>query len=395
MKLLVNLSSLNHPLTGIGEYTLNLVKEMLDDDQVQDIKGIRSSRYLDRHQISVLIAALEQGHQTDQPLTRYLKKMSRLKLIARIARKAINAYREISFRFYRNMLKHYIYWEPNYICLNHQGVCVPTVHDLSHLICPQFHPKARVKYLKAELPRTLARAKHVIVVSQYTKQSVMEHFDLDDQQITVVPPSVKSEYYPRTASECAQLKKRLGLPENFILFVGTLEPRKNLQGLLLAYKLLSTELKSQYPLVLSGKKGWLLEDIEQILQPMLDSGEVIWLGFVKSEDLPVLYSSATAFTYVSHFEGFGMPIAEAMACGTAVIASDNTAMKEAASGAVCTVSAHSLESIAQGMRKVLLDSSYRIECETKGLEISKNRSWKVSKQLLVAALSNLNNGAQI
>ena len=395
MKLLVNLSSLNHPLTGIGEYTLNLVKEMLDDDQVQDIKGIRSSRYLDRHQISVLIAALEQGHQTDQPLTRYLKKMSRLKLIARIARKAINAYREISFRFYRNMLKHYIYWEPNYICLNHQGVCVPTVHDLSHLICPQFHPKARVKYLKAELPRTLARAKHVIVVSQYTKQSVMEHFDLDDQQITVVPPSVKSEYYPRTASECAQLKKRLGLPENFILFVGTLEPRKNLQGLLLAYKLLSTELKSQYPLVLSGKKGWLLEEIEQILQPMLDSGEVIWLGFVNSEDLPALYSSATAFTYVSHFEGFGMPIAEAMACGTAVIASDNTAMKEASGGAVCIVSPHSIGSIAQGMRKVLLDSEYRIECETKGLEISKNRSWKVSKQLLVTALSNLNNGAQI
>ena len=395
MKLLVNLSSLNHPLTGIGEYTLNLVKEMLDDDQVKDLKGIRSSKYLDRDQISVLISSLEQGHQIDQPLTRYLKKMSRLKLIARIARKAINAYREISFRFYRNMLKHYIYWEPNYICLNHQGVCVPTVHDLSHLICPQFHPKARVKYLKAELPRTLARAKHVIVVSEYTKQSVMEHFDLDDQQITVVPPSVKSEYYPRTASECAQLKKRLGLPENFILFVGTLEPRKNLQGLLLAYKLLSTELKSQYPLVLSGRKGWLLEDIEQILQPMLDSGEVIWLGFVKSEDLPVLYSSATAFTYVSHFEGFGMPIAEAMACGTAVIASDNTAMKEAASGAVCTVSPHSLESIAQGMRKVLLDSEYRIECEIKGLKVSKKRSWKVSKQLLVTALSNLNNGAQI
>ena len=395
MKLLVNLSSLNHPLTGIGEYTLNLVKEMLDDDQVKDLKGIRSSKYLDRDQISVLISSLEQGHQTDQPLTRYLKKMSRLKLIARIARKAINAYREISFRFYRNMLKHYIYWEPNYICLNHQGVCVPTVHDLSHLICPQFHPKARVKYLKAELPRTLARAKHVIVVSEYTKQSVMEHFDLDDQQITVVPPSVKSEYYPRTASECAQLKKRLGLPENFILFVGTLEPRKNLQGLLLAYKLLSTELKSQYPLVLSGKKGWLLEDIEQILQPMLDSGEVIWLGYLNSKDLPALYSSATAFTYVSHFEGFGMPIAEAMACGTAVIASDNTAMKEASGGAVCIVSPHSIGSIAQGMRKVLLDSSYRIECETKGLEISKNRSWKVSKQLLVTALSNLNNGAQI
>ena len=395
MKLLVNLSSLNHPLTGIGEYTLNLVREMLDDDQVQDIKGIRSSKYLDRHQISVLIAALEQGHQTDQPLTAYLKKMSRLKLIARIARKAINAYREISFRFYRNMLKHYIYWEPNYICLNHQGVCVPTVHDLSHLVCPQFHPKARVKYLKAELPRTLARAKHVIVVSQYTKQSVMEHFDLVDQQITVVPPSVKSEYYPRSASECAQLKKRLGLPENFLLFVGTLEPRKNLQGLLLAYKLLSTELKNQYPLVLSGKKGWLLEEIEKILQPMLDSGEVIWLGYLNSKDLPALYSSATAFTYVSHFEGFGMPIAEAMACGTAVIASDNTAMKEASGGAVCTVSPHSVGSIAQGMRKILLDSEYRIECETKGLEISKNRSWKVSKQLLVNALSNLNNGAQI
>jgi len=395
MKLLINLNSLNYPLTGIGEYTLNLVKEILDDDQVQDIKGMRSSKYLDRHQISALIASLEQGYQADQPLTRYLKKMSRLTLIARIARKAIHTYREIGFRFYRNMLKHYIYWEPNYICLNHQGVCVPTVHDLSHLICPEFHPKARVKYLEAELPGTLARAQHVIVVSEYTKQSVMEHFDLDDQQITVVPPSVKSEYYPRTASECAQLKKRLGLPENFILFVGTLEPRKNLQGLLLAYKLLSAELRSQYPLVLSGKKGWLLEEIEQILQPMLDSGEVIWLGYAKSEDLPALYSSATAFTYVSHFEGFGMPIAEAMACGTAVIASDNTSMKEAAAGSVCTVSPHSIESIAQGIRTVLLDSEYRIQCETSGLEVSKNRSWKVSKQLLVTALCNVNNDAQI
>ena len=395
MKLLIDLNSLKYPLTGIGQYTLNLVKEMLDDDQVKDIKGMRSSKYLDRHQISLLIASLEQGHQTDQPLTRYLEKMTRLTLIVRIVRKAVHTYREIRFRFYRNMFKHYIYWEPNYICLNHQGVCVPTVHDLSHLICPQFHPKARVKYLEVELPRTLARAKHVIVVSEYTKQSVMEHFDMEDKQITVVPPSVKSEYYPRTASECAQLKKRLGLPENFILFVGTLEPRKNLKGLLLAYKLLSTELRSQYPLVLSGKKGWLLGEIEQILQPMLDSGEVIWLGYVNSEDLPALYSSATTFAYVSHFEGFGMPIAEAMACGTAVISSDNTSMKEAAGGAVCTVSPHLIESIAQGMRKVLLDSEYRIKCEAKGLEVSKQRSWKVSKQLLVTALSNVNNGAQI
>ena len=192
MKLLIDLNSLKYPLTGIGQYTLNLVKEMLDDDQVKDIKGMRSSKYLDRHQISVLIASLEQGHQTDQPLIRYLKKITRLTLIVRIVRKAVHTYREIRFRFYRNMFKHYIYWEPNYICLNHQGVCVPTVHDLSHLICPQFHPKARVKYLEAELPRTLARAKHVIVVSEYTKQSVMEHFDMEDKQISVVPPSVKS-----------------------------------------------------------------------------------------------------------------------------------------------------------------------------------------------------------
>lgn len=395
MKLLVNLNSLNYPLTGIGEYTLNLVKEILDDEQVQDIKGMRSSRYLDRHQISALIVSLEQGHQTDLPLTRYLKKMNRLKLIARLARKAVFTYRDLSFRFYRNMLKHYIYWEPNYICLNHQGVCVPTVHDLSHLLCPQFHPRERVKYLEAELPITLARANHVIVVSEFTKQSVMQHFDLDEQQITVVPPSVKSEYYPRSAAQCAQLKKRLSLPENFLLFVGTLEPRKNLQGLLLAYKLLPADLRSQYPLVLSGKKGWLLEEIEQVLQPMLDSGEVIWVGYTKSEDLPALYSAATAFTYVSHFEGFGMPIAEAMASGTAVVASDSTAMKEAAGGAVCAVSPHSIESIAQGISKVLLDSEYRKQCEQKGLEVSGKRSWKSSKQLLVKALSSVNKGAKI
>jgi alpha-1,3-rhamnosyl/mannosyltransferase len=110
--------------------------------------------------------------------------------------------------------------------------------------------------------------------------------------------------------------------------------------------------------------------------------------------LPALYSAATAFAYVSHYEGFGMPIAEAMASGTAVIASDSTAMLEAAGGAVCSVSAQSNESMAAGISKVLLDSKYRAECEKKGLQVSKQRSWNVSKKLLVDALTRVHKQTQ-
>jgi len=395
MKLLVNLSSLQYPLTGIGEYTLNIVKGMLGDDQVQDIMGMRYSQYLDRNQIGVLIESLEQGTETHHPLAKYVSTGGRMKVVAQLARKSINIYRELKLRFYRNILKNYIYWEPNYICLNHQGPCVPTIHDLSHIACPQFHPEERVKHLEVNLPNTLERASHVIVVSEFTKQDVMHNFDVDEQQITIVPPSVQKQYYPRSASECSQLKQRLNLPENFLLFVGTLEPRKNLQGLLLAYQLLGEDLRKQYPLVLAGKRGWLLEEVDQILQPMLDSGEVIWLGYTSREDLPVLYSSATAFTYVSHYEGFGMPIAEAMASGTAVVASNSTAMKEAAEDAVCSVSPDSIYSMAEGMRKVLLDREYRRQCEEKGLDVSKRRSWKTSTQLLITALGGVHSRMRV
>jgi glycosyltransferase involved in cell wall biosynthesis len=394
MKLLVNLNSLNHPLTGIGEYTLNIVKEILTDDQVQDIRGMRRSRYINRQQITALVNLLESGNENQGKFSQHLSRSGKLQLVSRVARKLLRIYNEFSLRLYRRMLKHYVYWEPNYICLNHQGVCVPTIHDLSHILCPQFHPKERVRHLQTHLPNTLTRAEHVIVVSEYTKQSVIQNFGFDENKITVVPPSVHQDYYPRLEAECLQLKHRLKLPQKFLLFVGTLEPRKNLKGLLLAYASLPCEMQNEYPLVLAGKRGWLLEEIDELLQPMLKSGAVIWLGYIHRADLPALYSSATALAYVSHYEGFGMPIAEAMAAGTAVIASDSTAMTEASGGAVCSVSPDSVESITQGIGKVLADSEYRRKCEIKGLEVSKHRSWKTSKNLLINALLNVHNNVQ-
>ena len=127
---------------------------------------------------------------------------------------------------------------------------------------------------------------------------------------------------------------------------------------------------------------------------MLASGAVIWLGYTKRSDLPTLYSAATAFAYLSHYEGFGMPIAEAMASGTAVIASDSTAMLEAADGAVCSVSPDSTQSMAAGISKVLLDPEYRAHCVQKGLQVSKQRSWHRSKQLLVKALMGVQKDVQ-
>lgn len=397
MKVLINLNSLQHPLTGIGEYTLNITRNLLSNERLDDIRGIHFHRCLNRQQIRKLVNSFDnigQQHSmasTASKLTssKLFDRNSKLRYVGKVLRKSAYIYSDLYLKFYQQLLADYVYWEPNYTVLKHKGSIVPTVHDLSHLDCPQYHPKDRVKHLNRVLPDTIAKANHVVVVSEFTKQNLLRHFDVPASQVSIVPPAVATDYYPRSQQDCQRVQDKYKLPDNYVLSVGTLEPRKNTVGLLQAFARLPDALRKQFPLVIVGKRGWLLDELDSMMEPLIEKGEVIRLGYVERADLPMLYSAATVFAYVSFYEGFGMPIAEAMACGTAVISSNSTAMTEVSLGATLEVDPHNNEAISKGLLTLLEDAGQRQTLGKAALQITHQRCWKKSSDQLLNVIAGI------
>lgn len=397
MKVLINLNSLQHPLTGIGEYTLNITRNLLADERLDDLRGIHFHRCLNRKQMIELIASFDNKGQSFSMVSsagKLFDRSSKLRYVGKVLRKSAYVYSDLYLKFYQQLLADYIYWEPNYTVLKHKGSIVPTIHDLSHLDCPQYHPKDRVRHLNRVLPDTLEKANHVVVVSEFTKQNLLKHFDVPANQVSIVPPAVANDYFPRSAEDCEQVRNKYKLPSNYVLSVGTLEPRKNVIGLLKAFAQLPDVVRKQNPLVVVGKRGWLLEELDAIMQPMMARGEVIHLGYVDRKDLPMLYSAATVFAYVSFYEGFGMPIAEAMACGTAVISSNVTAMTEVSLGATLEVDPYDTEAIREGLLTLLGDAERRQFLSKAAKQITHQRTWKRSSDQLLDVISTISSNGR-
>jgi glycosyltransferase involved in cell wall biosynthesis len=199
------------------------------------------------------------------------------------------------------------------------------------------------------VPRSLRRATHVLVDSYASRDDLVRLLGVDAGRITVLYPGVDARFRPLPARHTAPVRARLGLPERFLLFVGTLEPRKNLVRLLEACAALPDPL----PLVIGGRRGWLYEDIfHAVARYGLDT-RVHFLDFVADTDLPALYNLASAFVYPSLYEGFGLPAAEALACGTPVVTSDVASLPEVVGNAAILVNPLDSQAIAGGIMAAL------------------------------------------
>ena len=391
MKIITNISSLTPPLTGIGRYTQELLSYMVQHGEVDDVKGVSALRYYERDQLVDLL-----GSNLSEKSSSSTRNNSRKALFTSVARQLPFARRVkkavADYTARRRALAHsdYIYWEPNYLLLPVGNVAVSTVHDLSHLVFPEFHPQERVKLLKDNLEDSIRRSKRLVAVSAYTKQQIIDVFSVAPEDISIVPPAVSDEFRVEYSSKAIEsVRKRYHLPENFLLSVGTLEPRKNVESLIHAYASLPVGLRKEFPLVLVGASGWLNEGLEQLLKPMLKDGEVLRLGYVSQRDLPVIYAAATCVGYVSFFEGYGMPIAEAMASGTAVITSNTSSMPEVASDAACLVDPHDRDSISQALLDVLENDDLRREMEIKGRLVSEDYTWEQSGKKLLNVFASV------
>ncbi len=252
---------------------------------------------------------------------------------------------------------------------------VVTVYDLSFVRYPQHLPAARRLYLRWLTALSCQRARRVTVISQSTADDLTTLLGVPRSKIDVTLLGYDSAHYcPRPASEVAAFRARHGLPERFWWFVGTIEPRKNLPLLLDAYAALPRS--ERLPLLLGGGRGWGQAEVEAKIAQHGLRGDVRLVGFVPAADLPLWYNAAEVFVYPSVFEGFGLPVLEAMACGTPVLTSNVSSLPEVAQEAGLCLPPHDAAAWAEALRRVYHDAKWRASARACGLAVARRFTWQ-------------------
>jgi|694.fasta_scaffold09449_14 glycosyltransferase involved in cell wall biosynthesis len=260
------------------------------------------------------------------------------------------------------------------------------IYDIAFEHYPEFIENKNLQYLKRRVPEAAKKSDKIITISEFTKNDLIKKYSVDPSKIIVAHCSVNTENFKRTQLT-KRIKKKYNLPNDYLLYLGTIEPRKNIANLLRAYSKLPKNIKDQYPLVLAGGGGWNDDEIKSEIEKAKKDSQIIQTGYVDEKDIPALYSGAELFLYPSHFEGFGMQILEAMACGTPVLTAKNSSLPEVGGNAAYYVDDKSIDSIRNGIEKLLSDPDLRKELVKKGKQQIKKFSWKESAQKIIDAIN--------
>lgn len=354
-------------LTGIGRYTLEVARRIRED------QGFRTYFYYG------YISSRLCNREEDQGVTRGLSLVRDRVASLGTPRKVLRRLLEEASRF--DPRRFDIYWAPNMALLprlcEKSRFCVLTLHDFSWLLHPQWHPAERVAYLHKVFFPGVERAARIITGSRFIRDQGVELCGVAPSRIEVIYHGVDHALFrPYPREELEAFRRHRGLPQKFLFFAGTLEPRKNLVRLLDAFAELPHRVRSEYALVLGGAKGWKDEAILQSLERMGSS--VYSLGYLPSRDLAFLYNLADLFVFPSLYEGFGIPPLEAMACGTPVVVGRNSSLPEVCGDAGAYVDAEDTASMAEVLEGLLEDPARREEMSRQGIAQAKKFSWEES-----------------
>jgi alpha-1,3-rhamnosyl/mannosyltransferase len=254
-----------------------------------------------------------------------------------------------------------VYHEPNFPILPTELPTVLTVHDLSLLMCPEYHPADRIRKFEAQLPKALKQASHIVTVSDFTRSEVIRVLGVPPERVTRTYNGVRPDLKPLPAETVAARLRELSLPTTYLLYVGTLEPRKNLLLLMQAYCRLPSALRERCPLLLVGGWGWNIAPIAEYFESHARHHGVMHLGYVSEEDLAILYNGARALVYPSHYEGFGLPPLEMMACGGPVLASTAGALVEIFGRTAHLMPANDSDGWTRSLARIIEDDAWRAE----------------------------------
>ncbi len=263
---------------------------------------------------------------------------------------------------------------------------VVTIHDLGYLFFPQAHPPRRRLELHWSTAWNARRATRIIAVSRATRDDLIRHYHVPAERIRVVHHGVEPRFRP-TADPAALA--RYGLPDRYLLYLGTLQPRKNLERLLAAYARLPQDAP---PLVLAGARGWYFQRIAAAMAEHGLAGRVLLSGYIADPDVPAVLSAATALLYPSLYEGFGLPALEAMACGTPVVAANTSSLPEVVGEAGLLVDPLRVEEIAAAVRRLLADDGLRADLARRGRDRAGLFTWERCARETMAVLEEALHG---
>lgn len=270
-----------------------------------------------------------------------------------------------------------------------------TVHDLSFITTPECADAGLRAYLSRVVPRSVARADHILADSQSTRRDLIDLLEVAPARVTVVYPGVEARFQPQhDPATLHQVRARYGLGEQpFILGVGTLEPRKNWPALIQAWTHLRQASRLPHRLVIAGGKGWMVEEIFQAAQASPLAHDIRFTGFVADADLPALYAAADLFAFPARYEGFGIPVIEAMACGTPVVCADNSSLPEAAGDAALLVNCDDIQALAAAMGRLIEESALRARLRAAGLAQAARFTWDAAAAALWQTYQQVDHGA--
>ncbi len=273
--------------------------------------------------------------------------------------------------------------------LFHPRQSVVTVHDLGYLYYPEAHTPVARWYLNWSTRFNARCAAHLICDSKTTSADLATHCGVAEDKTTVVYPGIDPALEPvRSAQELQEVRSRYRLPPTYLLFVGTYQPRKNLHRLLAAF----AALRIQHPhvhLVLAGKPGWMYQALFDYSRELDLESHVHWTGYVPQADLPALYGAARAFVLPSLYEGFGLPVLEAMACGTPVICSRVSSLPEVAGDAALLINPHDSRDIEAAMSRVIEDETLHADLVQRGLRRARRFSWEACARATLQVLETV------
>lgn len=366
MKVFVNGTPLLAPLTGIGQYIRHLFTAM-DKLELVDLCTMYGVRIEDGFQLPAATSA-----QTAQRLNRLLQRWMPFPRVTRhVLQQALFRYRS------KTGLKGAIYHEPNYVPMPFDGPLVLTICDMSCFDHPETHPVERVRVMEKRLPAAIECADHILVISEDSKRALQRWFNVPDDKITVTYLAADARFRPRDNAQLQPVLSELGLdPQGYLLCVGTLEPRKNLQTLFTAYAGMPSALRQRFPMVVAGMSGWNTGALMKDAQNLIHQGQLRLLGYVKDEQIPSLYAGAAAFCYPSRYEGFGLPALEAMASGVPVVVANRTSLPEVVGPAGMMVDPDDVDAMRESLLTLLEDGSVASRLANLGLQRAATFSWE-------------------
>ena len=360
MKVLINGLLLNSHFSGVEYSTENLLRGM-------------SRAAPTRHAAELLLSRDYRGNITDNEC--FTVKKLDFSTVSRRKRIYYEHF-ELPAYFHRNRFD--LYHATGYILPYFSRLpSVLTVHDLIALDYPEYCKGENAAYFKLCLPRSIRRAARIIAVSGKVKADIVQRFGIEADKVTVIYHGVEKQFTSVHSADALQrVRDKYQLPEKFLLFVGNLEPKKNLPRLIRAFMNLKRQAHIAHKLLIVGKKGWKYEPVFAQIKLEKAEQEVILAGYVAREDLPALYALAELLVFPSLYEGFGLPVLEAMACGTPVLISNAGALPEITGGIQPQVNPYDLADIEEKMHLLLTDAGLREKNARHGAARARAFSWE-------------------